>query len=158
MKFDEIDKKILETLQRQGRITNTRLASMVGISQPAMLERVRRLEAFGVISGYNAVLDRQKLGLEVLAFVSVSVAVHHSSPVNNIKKKISELPEVLECYQTSGDDDLVIKVAVKDIKSYTDWVMNKLARIQAIGKIKTSFVISTVKKSNNYQLDSLVGK
>ncbi len=158
MKFDETDRKILEILQSQGRITNTRLASMVGISQPAMLERVRRLETFGVISGYNAVLDPQKLGLEILAFVSVSVAIHQSSPVENIKKKISELPEVLECYQTSGDDDLIIKVAVKDIHCYTDWIMNRLSKIHGIRKIKTSFVISTVKKSSDYHLGALVGR
>jgi Lrp/AsnC family leucine-responsive transcriptional regulator len=104
------------------------------------------------------VLDREKLGIEILAFVSVSVEVHQLSAVNNIKKKIFELPEVLECYQISGDEDIIIKVAVKDIRSYNDWVMNRLSRIHAIHKIKTSFVISTVKKSNDYQLDSLVGR
>jgi Lrp/AsnC family leucine-responsive transcriptional regulator len=158
MRFDETDRQILEILQTQGRITNTRLASMVGLSQPAMLGRVRRLEEFGIVQGYHAILDREKIGLEVLAFVLVCVAEHLSAPVENVKKKIAELPEVLECYQVSGDDDLILKVALEDIRCYTDWVMNKLAAISGIRKIKTTFVLSTVKKSNMYNLDLLVGE
>ncbi len=158
MKFDETDKKILKILQSEGRITNTKLASMVGISQPAMLDRVRRLETFGIVSGYHAVLDREKIGLEVMAFISVSVTAHHLSCAENVKKKIFELPEVLECYQVSGDEDIFMKVALKDINCYTDWLMNKLAKIRGIRKVKSTFVLSTVKKSKNYNLDLLVGR
>lgn len=158
MKLDETDTKILEIIQLDGRITNTKLASMIGISQPAMLERVRRLESSGVISGYTAVLDRDKIGLEVMVFVAVSLAVHQLASVDKIKKKIISFPEVLECYQVSGDDDFILKVALENINSYMDFVMNKLSKISGIRKVKSSFVLSTVKNSNNFSLENAIGK
>jgi Lrp/AsnC family leucine-responsive transcriptional regulator len=158
MKIDETDKKILEIIQRNGRITNTKLASMIGISQPAMLERVRRLESSGIISGYTAILDRDKIGLEVMVFVAVSLAVHQLASVDKIKKKIIGFPEVLECYQVSGDDDFILKVALENINSYMDFIMNKLSKISGIRKVKSSFVLSTVKATSGYSLDKSVGR
>jgi DNA-binding Lrp family transcriptional regulator len=158
MKLDETDKKILEIIQKDGRITNTKLASTIGISQPAMLERVRRLESSGVIACYNAILDRDKIGLEVMVFVAVSLAIHQLSSVDKIKKKMVSFPEVLECYQVSGDDDFILKVALENINSYMEFVMNKLSKIDGIRKVKSSFVLSTVKDSNAYSLDKSVGR
>jgi len=158
MKLDETDIKILEIIQSDGRITNTKLASMIGISQPAMLERVRRLESSGVISGYNAVLDREKIGLEVMVFVAVSLALHQLASVDKIKKKIVGFPEVLECYQVSGDDDLILKVALENVNSYMDFVMNKLSKISGIRKVKSSFVLSTVKDTNTFSLEKSAGR
>ncbi len=158
MKLDETDKKILEIIQSDGRITNTKLASLVGISQPAMLERVRRLESSGVISGYSAILDRDKIGLEIMVFVSVSLAVHQLSSVDKITKKIISFPEVLECYQVSGDDDFILKVVLENINNYMEFVMNKLSKISGIRKVKSSFVLSTVKDSNHFSLENAIGK
>ncbi len=157
MKLDETDQKILEILQRDGRITNTKLAAMIGISQPAMLERVRRLEGAGIIAHYKAVLDREKIGLEVMVFVTVSIAFHQLTSFDKIKKKIESLPEVLECYQISGNEDFLIKVAVEDINRYTDFLMNKLSKISGIQNISSSFVLSTVKKDNQYSLEQTPG-
>jgi Lrp/AsnC family leucine-responsive transcriptional regulator len=158
MKLDETDVRILEIIQTDGRITNTKLASMIGISQPAMLERVRRLESSGVISGYTAVLDRDKIGLEVMVFVSVSLAVHQLASVDKIKKKMVSFPEVLECFQVSGDDDFILKVALENINSYMDFVMNKLSKISGIRKVKSSFILSTVKDTNAFSLEKSVGR
>ena len=158
MKLDDTDIKILEIIQRDGRITNTKLASTIGISQPAMLERVRRLESAGVISGYTAILDRDKIGLEVMVFVAVSLAIHQLSSVDKIKKKIISFPEVLECYQVSGDDDFILKVVLENINSYMDFVMNKLSKISGIRKVKSSFVLSTVKDTNAFSLEHSVGR
>jgi len=158
MKLDDTDIKILEIIQRDGRITNTKLASTIGISQPAMLERVRRLESAGVISGYTAILDRDKIGLEVMVFVAVSLAIHQLSSVDKIKKKIISFPEVLECYQVSGDDDFILKVVLENINSYMDFVMNKLSKITGIRKVKSSFVLSTVKNTNNLALENSAGR
>jgi Lrp/AsnC family leucine-responsive transcriptional regulator len=158
MKLDETDIKILDIIQRNGRITNTKLASMIGISQPAMLERVRRLESSGVISGYAAILDRDKIGLEVMVFVAVSLAIHQLSSVDKIKKQMVSFPEVLECYQVSGDDDFILKVALENINSYMDFVMNKLSKISGIRKVKSSFVLSTVKDTSSYSLENSVGR
>lgn len=158
MKLDETDKKILEIIQRDGRITNTKLASMIGISQPAMLERVRRLESSGVISGYTALLDRDKIGLEVMVFVAVSLSLHQLSSVDKIKKQMISFPEVLECYQVSGDNDFILKVVLENINSYMDFVMNKLSTLSGIRKVNSSFVLSTVKNTNAMSLDKSVGR
>lgn len=148
MKIDETDKKILETLQNNGRITNAKLAATVGISPPAMLERVRRLETAGIISNYTAILDREKMGLEVMAIVSISLAAHELESIDRFREKLLALDEVLECHQVTGEDDFILKVVLKDIKSYSEFAMKKLAGIPGIQNFKSSFVLSTIKQSN----------
>lgn len=149
MKIDETDKKILELLQKNGRITNAKLAATVGISPPAMLERVRRLETAGVISQYTAVLDREKIGLEVMAIVSISLAAHELESSDRFREKLLSLDEVLECHQVTGEDDFILIVVLENIKSYSEFAMKKLAAIPGIQKFKSSFVLSTLKHSNS---------
>jgi len=145
MKLDETDLKILEILQVDGRITNAQLAKTVGISPPAMLDRVRRLEKARVISRFVALLDRKQVGIGVIAFVSVSLSVHQLSSLDNFRHIISELDEVLECYQISGDSDFLLKVGLKSLDSFSDFVINKLTGIEGIQNITSSFVLDTVK-------------
>jgi Lrp/AsnC family leucine-responsive transcriptional regulator len=147
MKLDEIDIKILETLQKDGRMTNAKLASQIGISPPAMLDRVKRLEASGVISQFVALVDRKKIGVDILAFVSVSLAVHQLSSLDSFISKIRELDEVLECYQISGDSDFMLKVALDSLDSYSGFVVNRLTGIEGIQNIKSTFVLETIKYS-----------
>ena len=147
MKLDETDLKILEILQVDGRITNAQLAKTVGISPPAMLDRVRRLEKARVISRFVALLDRKQVGIGVIAFVSVSLSVHQLSSLDNFRHIISELDEVLECYQISGDSDFLLKVGLKSLDSFSDFVINKLTGIEGIQNITSSFVLDTVKYS-----------
>jgi len=147
MKLDELDFKILKILQNTGRITNAKLAQQLGISPPAMLDRVKRLENSGVISGFVALLDRKKVGIGVIAFVSVSLTVHQLSSLDNFKRTISTLDEVLECYQISGDNDFILKVALESLDVYSDFVMNKLTGIEGIQNIRSSFVLDTIKNS-----------
>ncbi len=149
MKIDETDKRILEILQRDGRITNAKLASTIGISPPAMLERVRRLETAGVITGYTAVLEREKIGLEVMAIVSISLAAHELESIDRFREKLLALDEVLECHQVTGEDDFILKVVLENIKSYSDFAMKKLAGIPGIHNFKSSFVLNTIKHSNS---------
>lgn len=147
MKIDETDKKILEILQKNGRITNAKLAATIGISPPAMLERVRRLETAGVISQYTAILDREKIGLEVMAIVSISLAAHELESIDRFRERLLELDEVLECHQVTGEDDFILKVVLENIKSYSEFAMKKLAAIPGIQNFKSSFVLSTIKNS-----------
>lgn len=148
MKLDETDKKILEILQANGRITNAKLAATIGISPPAMLERVRRLETAGVISRYAAMLDREKIGLEVMAIVSISLAAHELESYHRFQERLLALDEVLECHQVTGEDDFILKVVLEDIKSYSEFAMKKLAGIPGIQNFKSSIVLSTIKDSN----------
>ncbi|MBW2367478.1 MAG: Lrp/AsnC family transcriptional regulator [Deltaproteobacteria bacterium] len=147
MKLDETDKKILDIIQADGRITNAKLASTIGISPPAMLERVRRLESSGIISKYVALLDRDRIGLGVMAMVTISLAIHQLPSIKSIENKILEMDEVLECYQTSGSEDYILKVALNDIRQFSDFCFQKLATIPGVQNIKSSFIISTVKST-----------
>jgi len=152
MAMDNTDKKILNIIQHEGRITNSRLASEIGISPPAMLERVKRLELSGVIDRYVAIVDREKTGFGLLAMVMVSLSLHQISSLQNVKERLIELDEVLECYQLTGDIDFLLKVAIQDMNRYTEFVNNRLSGIPGIQNIKTSFVLDTLKSSTMLKL------
>lgn len=152
MKIDQVDVKILGILQTDGRITNARLAQLIGISPPSMLQRVRRLEASGVIEKYVALVDREKIGFELMAIIIVSLSLHQVSSLKKVVERLAELEEVIECYQLTGDVDFLLKVATKNMKSYTDFVNNKLSGIPGIQNIKTSFVLNTIKSSTSFNI------
>ncbi len=146
MKLDTIDLKIIDILQSNGRITNSQLASEVGISPPAMLERVKRLENAGVIRQYVALVEPRYLGKEVFALVSITLAMHQLQSIDDFTQQILDLEEVLECHHVTGEDDFVLKIAVKNISAYEDLVLHKLTRIPGVSKMKTSIVLSTFKQ------------
>jgi Lrp/AsnC family transcriptional regulator, leucine-responsive regulatory protein len=152
MKLDATDKKILDILQQDGRITNAKLAAVIGISPPAMLERVRRLEAAGVISRYVALVDREKVGLGVMAIVSVSLSIHEMSSIDRFRERLLELDEVLECHQVTGEDDFILKVALESINAYSEFAMHKLAAIPGIQNFKSAFILSTIKNSTCFPI------
>jgi len=152
--LDETDKKILSILQADGRITNSRLAQQIGLSPPAALERVRRLEASGVIEKYVALLDREKVGYNIQTIVMVCLSHHQISSLENVKERLTGLDEVLECHQLTGEVDFLLKVAVQDMNSYTDFVNNKLSGIPGIQNVKTSFILETLKNSTSIKLPS----
>ena len=152
MGLDEIDKKILNILQEEGRITNARLAQKVGISPSPTLERVKKLEQAGFIRQYVALVAPEKIDRGTLALVHVSLAVHQLGSLDHFVKSIQALPEVLECYHISGEEDFLLKVAVAGIEAYREFVVNKLTGIGGISKIRTSFVLDTVKNSTKYEI------
>jgi len=143
--LDATDKKILAILQKDGRITNSKLAGAVGLSPPAVLERVRRLESAGIISRYAAILDHEKVGFGVQTIVMVCVSHHQAPSLMTIKERLTQMEEVLECHQMTGELDFLLKVAVKDMRTYTDFVNNKLSGIPGIQNVKTSFILATLK-------------
>lgn len=147
MALDKTDIKILNILQENGRITNAKLASEIGISPPAMLERVKRLEASGVIKKYLALLDREKTGFDLMAIIIISLSLHQISSLQQVKERLVILEEVLECYQLTGDVDFMLKVAVRDMRSYTAFINDKLSSIPGIQNIRTSFVLETLKST-----------
>jgi DNA-binding Lrp family transcriptional regulator len=153
MVLDKIDKQILNTLQENGKTTNSKLSKIVGISAPATLERVKRLELAGVISHFTAVLDPEKIGFSIMAMVSISLSLSSLSSVAAIKDRFKELEEVVECYQIAGANDFVLKVIAKDIKTYGEFMNKKLTQIEGIQIIKSSFVIDNVKEKKMFILD-----
>ncbi|MGB3212102.1 MAG: Lrp/AsnC family transcriptional regulator [Desulforhopalus sp.] len=152
--LDATDRKILNILQESGRITNAKLALEVGLSPPAVLERVRRLELSGIIERYVAILDHEKVGFGLHTIVMVCLSHHQISSLQNVKERLTQMDEVLECHQLTGEVDFLLKVAVKDMTSYTDFVNNKLSGIPGIQNVKTSFILETLKNSTALKLIS----
>jgi len=152
MILDKIDKQILNTLQENGKTTNSRLSKIVGISAPSTLERVKRLELAGVISHFTAVLDPEKIGFSIMGMVNIGLSLSSLSSVAEIKEKFFNLEEVIECYQIAGENDFILKVIAKDIKAYGEFMNKKLTQIKGIQVIKSSFVIDNVKEKRVFTL------
>lgn len=151
--LDETDIRILNILQRDGRITNADLAKEVGLSAPSVLQRVRQLEHSGYIRGYTALLSGDKLGKRVLVWAQVSLSLHQDQPIERFIKAIRQIPEVMECYHVSGEFDFLIKVLVDDIRTYELLVREKLMNIKGIGKLTSSFVLGTNKHTTVINVD-----
>lgn len=152
-----VDRQILEILQGQGRITNVQLAEMVGLSPPAVLERVRKLEEKEVIKRYVAVIDNRKVGIGTMAFVSVSLNLHQKDSIENFQDFIDKCENVRECYHVAGGEDYLLKVYSKDIEDYEHFLLHSLTRIKGIDRVKTMFVLSTLKRDLGLPLDLATG-
>ncbi|SHO49988.1 Lrp/AsnC family transcriptional regulator [Desulfopila aestuarii] len=151
--MDRTDRRILNILQENGRITNSKLAGEIGISPPAMLERVKRLEASGMIRQYAALVDREKAGFGLLAIIIISVSLNNITSLKEVKRQLMALEEMQECFQLTGDVDFLLKVAVRDMPSYTRFINDKLTAIPGIQNIRTSFVLETLKSTTVLPLD-----
>ena len=152
-KLDKIDKKILNILQENGRITNAQLATEVGLSPPPMLERVKKLEKNGIIKKYVAILDLNEIDKSTMVIVSLSLARHRIKSLDKVTHEILKLPEVLECYHIAGEEDYLLKVVVKDVQEYEKFILKKLAHIPAIVKIKSHVVLSTLKSDTKILIE-----
>ena len=150
MQLDKTDKQILAILQVNGRITNKELSNQLGLSPPPTLERVKKLESLGFIQGYSANLDPVKINLGTILMVSVTLHQHTQKVIQEFHKAIDALDEVMECYHVTGDDDYMLKVVCKDIADYQKFVVEKLSIINNLGKIKSSVVLSTLKRNTHY--------
>jgi Lrp/AsnC family leucine-responsive transcriptional regulator len=155
IQLDAIDRRILENLQRDGRLTNLELADRIGLSPTPCLRRVRRLEAEGYIHGYGARLDRRKLGLALTAFVAVNIERHSEQQASQARKAIAALPEVISCYITSGEHDFLLQVVVPDLEAFRDFTMERLLKIAGIKDIRTSFAYDVVKENASLPLRHL---
>lgn len=145
MRIDSYDRRILDVLQREGRISNQDLAERIGLSPSPCLRRVRALEDAGVIAGYRAVLDARALGLSLLALIHISMDRHTPERFANFEEKIAALPEVLECLLITGQDaDYQLKVIVRDMEAYQVLLLNKITRITGVSGVHSSFVMRRV--------------
>ena len=145
MELDRTDRRILEVLQRQGRISNQDLADSVGLSPSPCMRRVRALEENGIISGYRAMLDAQKLGLTLMALIHISMDRHTPERFDNFENKISVLPEVLECLLITGQEaDYLVKVIVRDMEAFQHLLLDKITRIEGVSGVHSSFVMRRV--------------
>lgn len=146
IELDKTDLQILKTLQQNGRITNLQLSNEIGLSPAPTLERVRKLENSGYILSYHALVDEEKLGLGIKTFIQVSLDFHQSNTIQTFLNEIQEIKEVTECHHVTGQCDFLLKVYVKDIKSYEQLIMQKISRISVVKTFQTMIIMSTNKK------------
>jgi Lrp/AsnC family leucine-responsive transcriptional regulator len=145
MQLDRYDRRILEVLQDNGRISNQELAERIGLSPSPCLRRVRALEESGVIAGYRALLDARRLGLKLLALVHISMDRHTPERFANFEARVAELPEVLECLLITGQEaDYQLKVIVADMDAYQALLLNRITRIEGVSGVHSSFVMRRV--------------
>ncbi|MCG8383109.1 MAG: Lrp/AsnC family transcriptional regulator [Gammaproteobacteria bacterium] len=145
MKLDRTDKRILQALQANAKMSNQELAERVGLSPSPCLRRVRQLEEAGVIERYATLLNRSKLGLKLMALVSISMDRHTPERFNHFESIIQSYPEVLECNLITGQDaDYILKIVVPDMEFYQEFLLGKLTRIEGVTGVHTSFVLRNI--------------
>jgi DNA-binding Lrp family transcriptional regulator len=142
--LDSIDRAVLRLLQQDGRMTNAALAEAVGLTPTPMLQRLRKLEQAGVIARYTAVVDPAKVGRPILAFVHVTLKSHHLPVHQRFLGLVRELPEVVECHHIAGDEDFLVKVAMRDIAEL-EQLLFRMGASGTVARIKTTFVLSSAK-------------
>lgn len=143
--IDDIDKTILGELQKDSAISNVELARRISLSPPAVHTRIKRLEELGYIRGYVALLDREKLGYDMLCIISVTLQLHHMDNINTFREAVAGMPEVLECYFVTGEFDYLLKVVVKGRQHLERFLMEKLTPLPGIARIATSMVLTEIK-------------
>lgn len=146
IEIDKIDLRILKILQESGRITNLQLSSEVGLSPAPTLERVRKLENSGYIKSYHALVNEELLGLGIKTFIQVQLDFHKNNTIQVFLEEIQAIKEVTECHHVTGQCDFLLKVYVKDIKSYERLIMEKISRISVLKTFQTMMIMSTNKK------------
>jgi DNA-binding Lrp family transcriptional regulator len=143
--LDTIDRKILDTLQAEGRASNVDLASTVHLSAPQCFRRVKALEERGVIRGYAARVAPESLGLGVTAFVSLNIDGGKFDRVREIEAHIRGFPQILEAHTVSGDYDYLLKVVAKDLKSLSQFLTDRLMQIPGVADVKSMICMEEVK-------------
>lgn len=144
--LDKIDLQILKTLQRNAKLTTKELADIVHLTPTPVFERQKRLERMGYIKKYVAVLDPEKLDQGLLVFCKVKLKQINSEIANSFVRRIQYIPEVTECYNTSGTYDYLLKVRARDMKQYQEFLLTKLGDIDSVAAIESMFVMSEVKQ------------
>ncbi len=143
--LDEIDLKILQRLQNDGRITNVELANSVGLTAPPCLRRMRALEDEGVIKSYHAAIDPAKMGYTITVFAMVSLKSQAENDLQAFENHMQKLPEVRECYMLNGEIDFMLKVVAKDLQQFQSFLTSQLTAAPNVASVKTSLTIRSAK-------------
>jgi DNA-binding Lrp family transcriptional regulator len=153
-RLDSIDRKILEVLQGDGRISNVDLAARIHLSAPQCFRRVRSLEERGVIRGYRADVAAEAIGLAVTAYVSVSIGGGDFGRVREIEAEIRAFAQILECYSVSGEDDYLLKVVAPDLKSLSNFLTDRLMQVPGIDDVRSMIALEEIKRASPLPVDA----
>ena len=151
MTIDYIDSQLLELLQRNGRMAQIELAAEVGLSQPAVAERMRKLEQEGLITAYAAQVDAHKLGKDITAFIGVTI--EHPRYFDGFTRKILGLSEVLECHRIAGEYSYLLKVKTDNTVSLDRFISELLRTIPGVTRSNTTIVLSSAKETTFVEAD-----
>ena len=150
--MDAIDKKLLGFLQEDTKKTTKELSMVLNLSVTAVYERIKKLEREGVISKYVAILDRNKVEKAFVVFCHIKLIQHTKDLIHTFESEVIKLDEVLECFHVSGDYDYILKVHVKDMDEFREFMVTKLTGLKHIGSTHSSFMIGEVKNSTAFTL------
>lgn len=150
--LDRTDLQLLAALQADGRLTNAELAERVHLSPSACLRRVQRLERDGVVAGYAARVDPERLGLGLQAFVRVQLARHDAAAIAAFTGLVEQWDEVIACHALTGDMDYLLHVAVRDLEHFSRFLLDRLLNDAGVADVNSSFVLRTVKAFRGFPL------
>jgi len=145
--LDKIDKSILKLLQNNAKLTIKEIGQQLNLSATPIFERIKRLERSDHITAYRATINRRKVGLSLMVFCDISLNQHEASYISKFELDIQQFSEVIECYHIGGNFDYLIKVVAKDMDDYQYFIANKLASLDNIRKVQSSFVMNEVKST-----------
>jgi Lrp/AsnC family transcriptional regulator, leucine-responsive regulatory protein len=155
MKLDRFDAKILDALQRDGRLSVVDLAESIGLSPTPCARRIKALESEGAIEGYAAVLNPARVGLAVLAIVQVKLTEHTDETVARFEREIQLMDEVTKCLAMTGSYDFILEVYGKDLEALSNVVLKKLIRVPNVRDLQSSVVLQTIKRTARIPLAHL---
>ncbi len=150
--MDATDKKLLQLLQADTKKTTKELSLKLNLSVTAAYERIKKLEREGIIDSYVALLDRNKINKGFVVFCHLKLLQHTKEFINQFEKEVVQLNEVLECFHVSGDYDYILKICVKDMEEYREFMVTKLTTLQHIGSTHSTFMIGEVKNTTAFTL------
>lgn len=149
---DETDKRILKLLQLNGRLSAKEIADKIGLTVTPTYERIRKIEKSGIVKSVVALLDREQLELKTIVYCNVSLQVHALRVLQQFERAVKKMNEVMECYHITGNFDYLLKVAVKDMNAYQQFLTQKLASLDNIAQVHSNFVMTDVKYSTAYEM------
>lgn len=147
MKTDDIDRAILNVLQKKGRISNAELADLVNLSASACHRRVQRLEKDGFIKEYVALLSPRKIGVPTTVFVEITLSAQADEVLENFEKAVARIPDVLECHLMAGAADYILKVVAENTDDFARIHRQHLTRLPGVAQMQSSFALRTVFKT-----------
>ena len=150
--MDTIDKKLLQLLQADTKKTTKELSIKLNLSVTAVYERIKKLEREGIIDKYVALINRNKINKGFVVFCHIKLIQHSKDFLTKFENEVVKLTEVLECFHVSGDYDYILKVCVKDMEEYREFMVTKLTTLQHIGSTHSTFMIGEVKNTTAYVL------
>ena len=152
MDFDIIDRKLLSLLQKDSKVTTKQLSLQLDLSVTAVYERIKKLERGGVIEKYIAVINKEKINKSFVVLCHIKLVQHSNEYITKFESEVIQLEEVLECFNVSGDYDYILKVVVKNMKAYRDFINTKLTKLKHIGSTHSTFIISELKYSTEVSI------